>query len=378
MRLLVYIILRIFGIYQKAVFSTLTPLWRKGGRKIFIGCHDIANNLKFMKGLFGDECITVSKRQSVFYDYNPDIRFPFFLRNSRFFELIKMICAPFIFLYCISKCHIFIYFWNEALLLDRSFEFKTLKKYNKILIVRYLGCDIRHWEPAFEELEEKGILHVCCFCGHAFSETCNKIEKQKTAEESDKYADIIYSNVDMPSFLKGNYKTTRIPLDLADYEYSFIENSVPRVVHAPSNPVLKGTPIIRLALSQLKRKGYEFKYTEIRGRENKEVLSELTQSQIAIDQLGGCGTSLFALEAMACGNIVLGGANKKFNPTILEDCPIIQINPLNIYNKLKWVLDHPEMWNELAIKGREYVRSYHDKEKVASQLRHDIFQKTTK
>lgn len=367
-------VLGIFSIYQKAVLVALLPLCRKKGRKVFVGCRDVANNFKFTKDVFGPEAITVSKSRHLFYDYTPDVRFPFYAHNGYPYELFKMIIAPFILLYCVWVCQIFIYFWNEAILLDRSFEFRMLKKKNKIIIVRYVGCDIRHWEPAFQELEYKGIFHVCSLCKEAFSERCNKKLKQKTAEESDKYADLIYSNVGMPSFIKRRYKTTRIPLDLQDYEYSFTCNSVPQIVHAPSNPILKGTPIVRLAIKKLEQEGYKFNYIEITHKRNKEVLRELIRSQIAIDQLGGCGTSLFALEAMACGNVVLGVANIEKNPTIPKECPIININPLKILDELKKTLDTPEKWRNLAERGREYVEKYHDKQIVGSQLKQDIFE----
>jgi glycosyltransferase involved in cell wall biosynthesis len=110
------------------------------------------------------------------------------------------------------------------------------------------------------------------------------------------------------------------------------------------------------------------------GEKNKKVIEELMRSQIVIDQLGGCGIGLFALEAMACGNVVLCGADKKFNEEIPKDCPVITVNPLTIYEKIKWVLDHPEEWEELAIMGRKYVEKYHDKEKVALQWKQDIFE----
>lgn len=365
-------VLEIFNIYQKAVLLVLLPFYRKKGSKVFVGCRDVANNLKFTKDVFGPEAVTVSKGRHLFYDYIPDIRFPFYAHNGYLHELFKTIIAPFVLLYCISVCHIFIYFWNEAILLDRSFEYRMLKKKNKIIVVRYIGCDIRHWEPAFQELEDKGIFHVCGLCEDAFSERCNKKIKQKTAEESDKYADLIFSNVGMPSFSKREYKTTAIPLDLSDYEYSFTYNSVPQIVHAPSNPTLKGTAIVRLAIKRLEQEGYKFNYIEITNKRNKDVLRELVKSQIAIDQLGGCGTSLFALEAMACGNVVLGAANIEKNPIIPKECPIIQIDPLKIFEVLKKTLDNPEKWRYLAEKGREYVEKYHDKEIVGSQLKHYI------
>jgi len=362
----------IISIYQKMVVSILIHVVKRDGKKIFVGCHDIANNTKFLKDIFAERCITVLKREHRFYNYRPDIRFPFFAKEGTLVRYAKMFVAPFILLYCISKCRVFIYLWSESLLLDRSFEFKILKRYRKAIVTRYLGCDIRHWEPAFEDLGRSGLFHVCGLCKYAFSEICNKEEKKRVAKESDQYADIIYSSAGMPSFLSRRYKLVKIPLNLGDYDYSFVHSNVPRILHAPSNPNLKGTSIIRFALRRLKNEKYCFEYVEITGESNRRVMEELKRSQIVIDQLGGCGYGLFALEAMACGNVVLCGADKESNQEIAEDCPLIAVNPLTIYERLKWVLDHPEEWAELAIRGRKYVEKYHDKEKVALQWKQDI------
>jgi hypothetical protein len=356
------------------VISILPHFLKGDGEKIFVGCNNIANNAKFLKDVFKDKCITVLKRKNRFYDYSPDIKFPFVEKDSALCRLTKIFIAPLFLLYCISKCRVFIYLGNESLLMDRSFEFRILKRHRKIIVARHLGCDIRHWEPAFEDLARKGLFHVCSLCKKAFSEKCNKKQKERIARESDQYADIIYSNVGMASFLKRNYKITRVPLNLKDYNYSFLHNNIPTILHAPSDPLLKGTSIIRLALTRLKSEKYCFEYIEMTGQKNRRVIEELMKSQIVIDQLGGCGMGLFALEAMSCGNVVLCGADRKLNAEIPEDCPIIAVNPLSIYQKLKWVLDHPEEWEELAIKGRKYVEKYHDKEKVSLQWERDIFE----
>jgi hypothetical protein len=350
----------------------LLPFYRDDKTKIFVGCIDIANNIYFLKQIFGDDCITVIKKRHRFYNYSYDITFPRVAQSNFLSELLTQIIAPYIFIYCYSKCHIFIYFWSESLLLDRNFEFSILKSHNKLIINRYVGCDIRHWIPALEELDRKDVFHVCSLCRYAFSDQCNEEQKKRIAQESDLYADIVYSDAGMPSFINKKYKITRVPLNLENYKYSFVTADIPQIVHAPSDPILKGTSIIRLALRRLEKEKYTFRYNEIVGQSNKRVIKALIDSHIVIDQLAGCGTGLFSLEAMACGNVVLGGANPELNPVVGRDCPVIKVNPLNIYERLKWVLDHPECWEKLAMSGRKYLEKYHDKDIVALQWKRDI------
>jgi hypothetical protein len=176
----------------------------------------------------------------------------------------------------------------------------------------------------------------------------------------------------MPSFLKKDFKTIKVPIDVNKYRFSFRMNDIPTIIHAPSNPILKGTPLVRYGLKQLQKAGYKFKYVELSGKANSLVLSELQKSHIVIDKICGAGIGLFPLEAMACGNVVLGVANIDYHTSRGEDCPVIQINPMNFIEKVKWTLDHPEEWEALAVRGRKYVEKYHDKDVVEMQLKNDI------
>ena len=176
----------------------------------------------------------------------------------------------------------------------------------------------------------------------------------------------------MPSFLKTNFKTIKVPIDVNKYTFSFRMNNVPTIIHAPSDPILKGTPLIRYGLGKLQKAGYKFKYIELMEKANNVVLAELESSHIVIDKICGGGIGLFPLEAMASGNVVLGVANIDYHISRGEDCPVIQINPMNFIEKLRWTLDHPEEWEALAVRGRKYVENYHDKEIVEMQLKNDI------
>lgn len=58
-----------------------------------------------------------------------------------------------------------------------------------------------------------------------------------------------------------------------------------RIVHAPSNPIAKGTPAIRKAIQALKDQGHPIDFIELTGRPHREVLAELAVCDFVIDQL---------------------------------------------------------------------------------------------
>lgn len=99
-----------------------------------------------------------------------------------------------------------------------------------------------------------------------------------------------------------------IPHTFHDIEKRKKNNQI-NILHSPSNPLQKGTPIIREVIRDLKNKGYNFSYTEISGRPHSEVLTCLNKCDFVIDQLySDTPMAGFAAEAAAFGkpSIVCG------------------------------------------------------------------------
>src|SRR5262249_21215420 len=83
-----------------------------------------------------------------------------------------------------------------------------------------------------------------------------------------------------------------------------------RIVHAPSDPVSKGTPAIRRAVENLRaRCPYPLEYVELQGRPNREVLEELARCDLVVDQVyNDTAMAGLATEAAAFGKpAVVGG-----------------------------------------------------------------------
>ena len=89
---------------------------------------------------------------------------------------------------------------------------------------------------------------------------------------------------------------------------------MPVIIHAPSNPVIKGTNIIITALNELKEEGIKFKFILLKDTDNRIVLQNLSNADIAVDQLYSEGPATFAIEAMAAGCAVLCGNRSDIAP----------------------------------------------------------------
>lgn len=82
-----------------------------------------------------------------------------------------------------------------------------------------------------------------------------------------------------------------------------------RVLHSPSHPEAKGTPLIRAAVERLRAQGLALELVEISGRPNAEVLAALADADVVVDQLYSDYPSPgFATEAAWFGRpVILGG-----------------------------------------------------------------------
>lgn len=68
-------------------------------------------------------------------------------------------------------------------------------------------------------------------------------------------------------------------------EVSSESRSTVRIVHAPSNPVVKGTLAIKGVIEGLKDKGFDICFVELINRTNSQVLEELSICDFVVDQL---------------------------------------------------------------------------------------------
>jgi len=81
------------------------------------------------------------------------------------------------------------------------------------------------------------------------------------------------------------------------------------ILHGPSYPEGKGSPVIREAVTSLQAKGHKIRFVEITGRPNREVLELIAQCDFVIDQLYSDMAMVgFATEAAFFGKpAIVGG-----------------------------------------------------------------------
>jgi len=269
------------------------------------------------------------------------------------------------FLKCYKKYDIFHFYFGLSLL-PFGLDLPILKMLDKKIIMNYCGSDIR-----LEEVEKKRNPYW------KYIPETGRLIKDKGMDKfkklmmwwHDKWVDkviagknIYYSaitTIRREKIIDRLYINNAIPVN---YEKPiFKTNNPPVIVHAPSNPELKGTKYIEKTLENLKNKGYKFKYIKLYNRPNTEVHKILkNEADIVIDQLllGGFGT--FTVEAMYYGKpvcvYIIDEVREKYFPKI----PVVNCTIDNIEEKLKFLIENPAERVKIGKKAYIFARKYFD------------------
>jgi hypothetical protein len=136
-----------------------------------------------------------------------------------------------------------------------------------------------------------------------------------------------------------------------------------KVVHIPSNPLVKGTAEILEPLRALNDEGL-IEYEQVTGVTHDQMPAIYGDCDIVLDQfrLGDYGVG--ACEAMASGRLVISHVSEQARDHIASatglSLPIVEANIDNIGSVIRDVINRPEFYSTIASRGPSFVRRVHD------------------
>jgi hypothetical protein len=151
-------------------------------------------------------------------------------------------------------------------------------------------------------------------------------------------------------------------------------NDVPfRIVHAPTSPASKGTPIIRAAIEELRAGGYTIDYRELVGRPNREVLQAISRAHVVVDQVySDTPMAGLATEAASIGRAaVVGGYDL---PLVVAQAPADRVPPTRICHPddliatIAALIDDRPVCTTLGVEAHTFVSGNWTAEVVAGRL----------
>lgn len=160
-----------------------------------------------------------------------------------------------------------------------------------------------------------------------------------------------------------------LAMDVGRYPpaYPNEDESCPLIVHAPTDPLFKGTAMIEEIIGKLKSE-YPLRYMRIEKLGRQEALALYRQADLIVDQIL-CGSyGLLAVEAMALGKPVIAYIRDDLLNTFPGNLPVCNANPDSFYDVLKTLLESGALRRQIGIEGRKYAEHHHDIRVIGPRL----------
>ncbi len=141
----------------------------------------------------------------------------------------------------------------------------------------------------------------------------------------------------------------------------------PLVVHAPSNPALKGTEFVERALRPLHARGL-IELRMVTGMAPEQAAELVRRADVVVDQLVLGLYGVLACEAMACGRIVIGYLGDALRQRVSTEVPILEATPRTVGEVMTRVLDDPDQARRAAAAGPGFVARFHDGRQSSAAL----------
>ncbi|MBL3699721.1 glycosyltransferase [Leucobacter luti] len=182
----------------------------------------------------------------------------------------------------------------------------------------------------------------------------------------------LIADLNVPTFVS----TAGLLLDLPDAHFLGViidpekwANSEPllardrlKVVHAPTNPIAKGTTLIAPIAQRLHDEGL-IEYVELRGIPNDQMPAVFADADVVLDQFRAADYGVAACETMASGRIVLAHVSDQVRAEVEQRAgmplPIPETTPDTVEATLRDIAARRDHYRAIAAQGPEFVRRLH-------------------
>ncbi|CAN5300702.1 glycosyltransferase family 4 protein [soil metagenome] len=251
-------------------------------------------------------------------------------------------------------------------------DLKLAKLLGRKTFMTLQGCDVR-----LAGLSDKNNQYTPCK-----KDQCSAYQGCTSSYDKDRqwlidnilpqFDQVFFLNPELGYYLKKGYF---LPYASVDVELIKVQpprlRGIPKIIHAPSDPSIKGTDIILQALEQLKPH-YEFEFLLIKNKTHAEAMQLYREADLAIDQVLCGWYGAFAVELMAMGKPVLcyiRDEDLHFIPKEMAvDLAIRRVNPATLAANIAAVLDARQEWLTWSTMARNFVLKWHNPRSIAQAM----------
>jgi hypothetical protein len=359
-------------------------------KKVFLGTHEIAGYYANLAGGFraiGVECDFVTYTPHPF-SYGGETQKSILLSLARFFNGFRgKLGRPFVLkslialpgevfgsiygIYAIFAYDVFIFGGGHSLM-TWNIDLRLLKLMGKIVISNIAhGTDARppYINGTYQSKDGR------------FQPTTNQLlsyskNRRKKVAVIERYSNVVlgapFSTTHFSCRRLVNTFAIGVPLNSEDPGDSTIDHAIPmthtvplldvRILHSPSHPAAKGTPLIVQAVSNLKLKGHKIELIMLQNKPHAEVIREIQLCDFVVDQIySDTPMAGFATEAAWFGkSAVVGGYGFDYLKTLLPESmwpPSMTCHPDALEQAIEDLIVNREKRLQLGVKAQGFVRA---------------------
>jgi hypothetical protein len=180
---------------------------------------------------------------------------------------------------------------------------------------------------------------------------------------------IFYLNPELGHFIPRGDFIPYSNVDIGEIAPTFGEpNTIPRILHAPSDDSIKGSRQIEAALRELAGR-YTFEYVPVRGLRHDEAIKLYRSCDLVIDQLLAGWYGGFAVEVMAMAKPVASYIRDEdlavLPAAMREELPLLRINEETLVDDLAAMFEQRREWPRIGERSRCFVERWHNPDRIA-------------
>ena len=135
------------------------------------------------------------------------------------------------------------------------------------------------------------------------------------------------------------------------------------VLHAPTNPRVKGTPLIEPVVQRLDEEGV-ITYSRVIRVPSSRMPALYADADIVLEQFALGMYSVTSVEAMAAGRLVIAHVHDQVRDHVRAvtglDLPVVEATPDTLADVLRDIAARRDEYQRVAAAGPEFVRAVHD------------------
>jgi glycosyltransferase involved in cell wall biosynthesis len=247
-------------------------------------------------------------------------------------------------------------------------ELDTYSRAKKFLFTYAYGADVRTRDATLA----LGEFNLCKDCpAPGLYCQCSTVEGELNTVTIKKYATRMIAMGDMLNYIPEPYNLDYWPLDLNSFENVGVQWEMGKslkIAHVPNHSHFKGSQYLEKAVQRLVDEGWRVEILTAKGVTNNKVIEIYSSADLVADQFIAGFHGYAALEAMALGKPVLCYIRNLDAMIGGQECPIISVNPNEIYGTLLKILNGKIDLNILSQKSRRYVEEYSSLKAVSQRL----------